>query len=264
MNPAKSFNIYATSYDDDFSNSEIGKLQRARVHHFLKKYLPASPLNILEINCGTGIDALWLAKQGHKVLATDIAQQMIDVCETKLTNDREDRITFKVCDSRNVLSIAKDEKFDLIFSNFSGLNCLNKEELIEFSKAANQILKPKGKIIACVFGTKCCWERFYFLLKLEFKKINRRKNNGFADIIINGEPIRTFYYSPQSFAEKFTKEFLKTGLKPVGLFTPPSYLNNVFAKIPFALTVLNFLERVFSTSVFANYADHFIVCFEKR
>ena len=40
-----------------------------------KTFLDNNKLNILELNCGTGEDALWFAKQGHKVLATDLSEK---------------------------------------------------------------------------------------------------------------------------------------------------------------------------------------------
>jgi len=49
----------ATQYDADFTHSQIGRLQRASVWHYLeKRFAKQKNLSILELNCGTGEDAL--------------------------------------------------------------------------------------------------------------------------------------------------------------------------------------------------------------
>ena len=59
MVTASGFDASATTYDTSFTNTEIGRLQRRRVYKYLNRYLNTSePLNILELNCGTGEDAL--------------------------------------------------------------------------------------------------------------------------------------------------------------------------------------------------------------
>ena len=83
----ESFDIAATTYDNTFTYSKIGKLQRNLVYEHLSKILPIDHnLDILEINCGTGHDAIWLANQGHRVLATDISSEMISIARSKQLN----------------------------------------------------------------------------------------------------------------------------------------------------------------------------------
>ena len=79
------FDHHAINYDAYFSNSLIGKAQRERVHYFLNKQLEKKKKNlrVLEINCGTGIDADWLAKKGHFVIASDISSKMIEIAKNK-------------------------------------------------------------------------------------------------------------------------------------------------------------------------------------
>jgi ubiquinone/menaquinone biosynthesis C-methylase UbiE len=80
------FDILAETYDADFTQSQIGKLQRERVWKFLQAILQTlgRPLKILEINCGTGEDALRLAAMGHNIVATDASEIMIEKAQQKL------------------------------------------------------------------------------------------------------------------------------------------------------------------------------------
>ena len=67
------FDIMAETYDADFTYTTIGALQRQQVWNHLQDILKkgAPEMNILEINCGTGEDAIKLARLGHTVTATD-------------------------------------------------------------------------------------------------------------------------------------------------------------------------------------------------
>ncbi len=123
-----SFDKAAINYDETFTNSDIGKLQRDLVYEQLSKQLK-SIHNILEINCGTGEDAIWLSKQNFKVTATDISTKMIEEAKNKATLGN---LNFEIADINLIATSFPNDNFDLIFSNFGGLNCLSKTELQDF------------------------------------------------------------------------------------------------------------------------------------
>lgn len=168
------FNSAANSYDHDFTNLFTGRKQREVVWNYLNKNFK-HPLHILEINCGTGEDALFLSKQGHTVLATDISDQMIEVALQK--QHAEGNTTtpaFQVCGFNDLNTIEK--KFDLIFSNFGGLNCISPEQLSSLSSTMSGLLKTNGRLVTVTMPPLCMWELFYFSLKLHLKKALRRWN----------------------------------------------------------------------------------------
>ena len=74
------FDSSAATYDSEFTNTPIGKLQRKRVYTYLLPLLKPHT-KLLEINCGTGQDAINLAGRVTKIYATDISQSMIDTAE---------------------------------------------------------------------------------------------------------------------------------------------------------------------------------------
>ena len=87
-------------------------------------------LNILELNCGTGEDAIWFAKKGHKVWATDVSEKMIEEVKNKAFQESlSNEIYSQVIDIQLVTENFKTQKFDLVFSNFGGFNCLNEVEI---------------------------------------------------------------------------------------------------------------------------------------
>lgn len=261
------FDSIAPSYDEDFSFSNIGKLQRKRVHHFLEKVLPGNQtLEILEINCGTGEDALWFAQKGHHVIATDASEGMIKRANSKFS--RRDAFgtnsKFRICAFDKLNEEFSNKKFDVIFSNFGGLNCIDDVKLKKLSADLFSLLKPGGKFIAVIMGRKCLWEQFYFLLKLNFKKAFRRLSKNGVDAALGSQIQRTFYYSPGEFKKITETEFRVQVRKPIGIIIPPSYLESFFRNKTRLLKILNFKESFLSFSFLSNFADHYFIVLQPR
>ena len=70
------------TYDRAFGLSPVGRLFRFRV---AERVMSASPrgARILDIGCGTGEDAVWLAAQGYRVHGVDESDAMIEAPDTK-------------------------------------------------------------------------------------------------------------------------------------------------------------------------------------
>lgn len=253
------FDIHAQNYDDAFTFSSIGRAQRQRVHLFLSELLKDNNLNILELNCGTGEDANYLTNKGHNVLATDISSEMIAKAK-----DKYPTINFQTLDITAISSEVTNEKFDVIFSNFGGLNCLSKGQLGDFLGASQTLLKTNGKAILVLMPKKTFWERLYFMLKLQPKKAFRRNTEKAITANVEGVEIPTWYYNPKEVIT-LAKESLKPiSLKPIGITIPPSYLESFFLKRKIALNFLIKIESWLSSSFWAKYADHYLIAFSKK
>jgi ubiquinone/menaquinone biosynthesis C-methylase UbiE len=253
------FDDVAANYDETFTNTEIGKLQRARVWNYLNSVLPNKSINILELNCGTGEDAIWFVKNGHKILATDVSEKMVEIARIKVAEDNlSDKITVKQLDINEIDKLSITDNFDLVFSNFGGLNCLKESELNSLSEKIKILLKPSGKFIAVVMSDFCMIESVYFLLKLKPKDIVRRRK--VQQVIINDSLVETHYYHPKEFYNYFKNDFNFNKIIAVGVFIPPSYLNNFFRRKTNTLKVLNKLEGSFgNNSIAASISDHFLI-----
>lgn len=255
-----SFDQAALRYDTAFTLSEIGKMQRNLVYKQLSKHL-ASVRNILEINCGTGEDAIWLAKQNFKVTATDISPKMIEVAEKKRTFEN---LNFITADIKTIAATFEGQEFDLIFSNFGGLNCLSKSELEIFFRDANSILSEKGKLVLVIMPKNTLWEQFYFLAKAQFASVFRRKKESVL-VNVDGENVRTYYYNPKDIVNLAKKDFEPVAQNPIGFLVPPSYLESFFRNKKRVLRVLNASERKLSGwSFLSKHADHYIITLQKR
>jgi ubiquinone/menaquinone biosynthesis C-methylase UbiE len=263
----QAFDTIAEEYDKSFTQSIIGKAQRKIVWSYLEKTLGNNKnLNILELNCGTGEDALWFAKKGHKVLASDISEKMIEITKEKLSNagllltSRTTQIDLNKIDSSGI-----KEKFDFVFSNFGGMNCISLNEMEKLSSEIKKLLKPEGQFIMVVMPSFCLWETFYFLLKLNFRKAFRRLSKKGTIAKLNGTDLKTFYFSPAKIKEIFKEDFAVLSIKPIGFFIPPSYLDNFFSSKEKMFYTLQKLEQaVKDVSFLSSFSDHFLIHFIVR
>lgn len=256
------FDSYAADYDRHFTNSPIGILLRKRVFKFLLPLL-GKEKKVLEVNCGTGEDALLLAGRVDSVLATDISEGMIRVANLKKEKADQPNLSFAVCDMTAIHNIAK-EPFDILFSDFGGLNCLNPEQLELFADKCSQVLSSKGTLALVIMGRKCLWEDLWFYLQKDRRLKRRRSREGIATQM-EGTEFKTYYYSPREIRSVFSGNFKVKQIRPVGLFVPPSYLNPIFDNKPRILRFLDFLESAFGALSFtSNYADHYIIILEKN
>ena len=262
MNAA--FDHIAHDYDQTFTHTAVGMAQRKLVWNYLEKVLFGKRrLNILELNCGTGQDAIWLAKKGHQVLATDIAKKMIEQVEIKAIRENLlDKLSFQTIDIRMIDNNLSQQKFDLVFSNFGGFNCLSKEDLAFFFQSKlPKLLKPNGRFVGVLMPKFCLWESAYFLVKLNFKDVFRRLSpNPIEANLGNGAYIKTWYYSPNDIKQLLPDKYKNAHKQPIGFFLPPSYLNTAFEKRKLALSVLEKLENwVAKVPFLAKMSDHFLI-----
>src|SRR5688572_32498217 len=83
MSGAAAFDRMATDYDQSFTAGAIGRRMRAAVWRRLDAaFRPGE--RVLELNCGTGEDAVYLGSRGVRVLATDSSPEMIAITRVKV------------------------------------------------------------------------------------------------------------------------------------------------------------------------------------
>lgn len=251
------FDYIAPQYDETFTNTNIGKFQRELVYQFLEAEVNEFEGKIiLELNGGTGEDAVWMSKKGAEVTCTDISNEMLAVAKSK---GKGFSISYKKLDIKELSKEINNQKYDVVFSNFGGLNCLNTKELKSFFNEVKHILQPNGKLIMVIMPSFCLWETNYFLAKLKFKKAFRRlsKNGVYAQV--ENTKVKTYYYSPK-FVKTHTKNFSLSSLKPVGFFIPPSYLEPFFKTRPKFLNWLWKMEnKIKKRSFFSSCSDHYFI-----
>lgn len=266
MNKSAAFDVLAADYDTSFSQSLTGQAQRQVSRQWLHSFLAdKGRLRILEINCGTGDDALWLAGLGHQVTATDQSAGMITEASAKTVHEgTTTNPLFVTCPFEELGSRFRDQQFDLVFSNFAGLNCISPPQLLTLNRALQQLLSDHGHIAAVIFGKYCWWETCFYLLKGDGRNAFRRWTGKPVMARLSetvSQPV--YYYSARKFV-KGLHPFSLLEKKPVGLFIPPSYLEPTMRRNKRLFGFLVRLERWMQPGSFCSaLADHTYLLFKK-
>ena len=254
------FDSEALIYDQNFTYSKIGKAQREIVWTHLSNLIKYAKIkSVLEVNCGTGEDALFLNKKEISVLPTDVSEKMVELANEKLKKNGFN-CNAKTLDIRSIDSKISENKFDLIFSNFGGLNCIREQELKLFFKDSSHQFKDKKNYFLVFMGKHCLMEKLYFLSKLKFSKINRRSANEITHAKLKYESIETLFYSIQQIKKCLPNDLKIVSSYPIGFFIPPSYLESFFAPRETIFNILKKMEILINKfSFLCNYSDHFII-----
>ncbi|HEY9207107.1 MAG TPA: class I SAM-dependent methyltransferase [Candidatus Methanoperedens sp.] len=105
-------------------------------------------VSVLDVGCGTGENALYLAGLGHEVWGVDIAPKAIEKARIK-AKERGLRATFLVCDALNLQSLGRT--FDTVID--SGLfHVLSDEERPVFTRSLASVLRSGGRYYMLCFS----------------------------------------------------------------------------------------------------------------
>src|SRR5436190_17384955 len=155
----RAFSKQSTHYDADDARNVILHSWRQQVYaHVDPSLKPGS--RILELNAGTGIDAMHFIKNDHTVHCIDISEGMIQQIEGKRQRFQlESKLTCQLCSFDDLEKI--EGTFDFIFSNFGGLNCIDRLETV--TSQLTRLLKPGGLVTWVVMPPVSLWELSWIL-----------------------------------------------------------------------------------------------------
>src|SRR5215469_10419174 len=161
--PTNPFDALAQSYDQVFTESPIGQAQRSAVWAELEKAFQPGD-RVVEIGCGTGVDACFLAERGVSVLGCDTSPAMIQVARQRVRQRAKyfasASVELGTWPAERIATVALGRDFDGAFSNFGVLNCL--QDLRRFARRLATRLKPRAKVLVCLMGPCCLWEIAWF------------------------------------------------------------------------------------------------------
>lgn len=235
------FDTIAESYDSLFTASMIGRSQRAVVWRKAQSVFRAGD-RVLELNCGTGADALFLASLGLAVTACDASPRMIEQAQRQKAEEApRAAIDFQVLPTERLNELPSDLSFDGAFSNFSGLNCIR--DLSRIWRLLAHRLRPGAQILICLSTRFCVWEMLHYLSKRQFHK-GWRRCRGTAEATIGGNSFPVYYPTVRSLRRSLRPMFRLSSITGIGITVPPSYLESWARTNPDALRCCEAVDRL--------------------
>jgi len=253
---AQAFSRTAEKYDafaDDHPNQAR---MRNKVYAHIQRFIPSGS-RILELNCGTGTDAVELAQHGYKVHATDIAPGMLERLQDKvLQNNLGNLISFQKC-SFTELHQVQGAPFDAVFSNLGGLNCI--PDLSPVIKQLPKVLRPNGFITWVLMPPVCLWEMAEIFRGHPCLAFRRFARNG-TNAHLEGLYFTVYYFTPQKVLEWFGNEYDCLAIDGLSVITPTAESKNFAKRYTSLYRILSWLDdRLASHFPWRGWGDFFII-----
>jgi SAM-dependent methyltransferase len=262
MNPHP-FDAAARDYDRTFTHRQPGGWFRTAVWNLVTRELGDGE-RVLDLGCGTGEDAVFLARQGKAVCAVDISPSMIDAARAKAEESGLDgQITFYEEDLED-LRLDGQEPFDGLISDFGPLNCVS--DLHATAALLSRWVRPGGVAILVVMGPWCPWEILWYGLHGRPGQALRRLRRGLLVPVGEGaERVPVWYHRPGSLRRAFRPTFDHMRLMGLGCLLPPPYLGGLVDRLPRLFACLAAIEgRVGSLFPFNRLCDHYAVVLRRK
>lgn len=252
------FDSLAPTYDNDFTHNTIGRYLRRRVHDRLMRHFRTGD-SVLELGCGTGEDALFLAQNGIRVHATDASTGMIDMARAKIGD--QPLVHLAQLDLKS-LPHPYPDSFNGAFSNFGVLNCL--EDWRPLAAWLAERVLPGGVIGFGVMSPFCVWEIAWHGLHGDLKTATRRLRNHTS--FETQDMIESITYPTiKHITDHFEPYFARMHVEALGLTLPTSDAFGVIQKRPALLRVLTDIDRRLARyRPLALLADHYWIEFKRK
>jgi ubiquinone/menaquinone biosynthesis C-methylase UbiE len=235
---AEAFSRTAEKYDSFAEDHPHLTRMRNKVYAHVTRHIPHGA-RILELNAGTGTDAVQLAQRGYTVHATDIAPGMLNRLREKV--DRlglHDRVTME---ERSFLSLAdvRGAPFDAVFSDLGGLNCI--PDLTPVIQQLPKLLKPGGVVTWVLMPHVCLWEMAE-VFRGNFSLAVRRFSRGKVRADLEGLKFDVYYFSPRRALGWFGNDFELLALEGLSVITPTAESKNLAKAYPDLYRALSWLD----------------------
>ena len=235
---AEAFSRTAEKYDSFAQDHPHLTRMRNKVYEHIVRRIPRGA-RILELNAGTGTDAVQLAQRGYSIHATDIAPGMLNRLQEKVhLLGLSSQVTME---QRSFLALenVQGAPYDAVFSDLGGLNCV--PELIPVIQQLPKVLKPGGIVIWVLMPHVCLWEMAE-ILRGNFSLAFRRFSRGRVRANLEGLGFDVYYFSPRQAVQWFGGDFELLALEGLSVITPTAESKNFAKWHPWLYRVLSWLD----------------------
>jgi ubiquinone/menaquinone biosynthesis C-methylase UbiE len=212
---ADAYDAIAEIYDGHVPNTAWMRTELRR--HYLDVFRPGD--HILDVGCGTGTEAVFMARHGLHVTAMDIAPLMIAETERKAAEFHvAERIDARIADLRE-LERWPAQGYDGIVSTFAALNMVN--SLAAFSSSAARLLRPGAPMILHLSNRFSMLEYLHLLARGKAADARLLRTQGVRSFTMAGRPMLIYLSSPEeTYSWFFEREFRLISAYALGVVRP--------------------------------------------
>ena len=191
----KNFKLYSKYYDLLYKEKDY-KLESEYVTNILNRYTSSKINSIIELGCGSGGHAKYLANKKLRITGLDQSEEMIHLANSKNINNFEGLVS-------DISNFEISKKFDCAISLFHVMSYLTQYELfLNTLKCVNKHLNPDGIFFFDCWFTpavlnlkpslkvKSISDSEYFVTRIAEPKINYLTNTVSIDFKIFIEDLR--------------------------------------------------------------------------
>lgn len=257
------FDSVAADYDGARGNNDLIQDMRREMWRWLDATFSPGE-HLIDLGCGTGLDALHLAGLGYRVTATDWSPMMVlRTGDRAAAQGMADRVRAINLGAHELDRLEEAGAYDGAYSNLGPLNCV--PNLRDVSRECARLLKPAGKLVFTVIGRYCPWELLHYLRRGRWTRAKFRFARDVVPVGMNNHTIWTRYYAPREFYAAFESYFSLEHYRGLCVFAPPPYLTWVRDRYPRLYARLWGMDRRASGwPVIRGMGDHFLIVMKKR
>ena len=265
--PEEAFDRLAAGYDRTFSESGLGRRLRERTWSALAAAFEEGS-RVVDLGCGTGEDALFLARRGVEVLAVDASAQMLSQARAKVASaGLGERVRLMQADLRDASELERvfgaGVTFDGAYSNFGALNCL--PDRAALAEALGGCVRCGGRLLLVLMGPWCVLEVLAHVARGRLGAASRRLRGGVEVRLAGGPVSRVWYPSPRRLRRELLPWFCRASLEGLGVVLPPTYLGPRLERRKGLLEALDRWDRRLGRIFPGRYlGDHYLARFERR